>query len=177
MKKFSFSWLKKGSVWFLILILVGVEIWLIKDIFSLINEIKNLRLQTQSTINFFESLASLQKEKKEAEKYFSRIYQLLPEEKDVFNLLNDLEERARLRDLEAQFQIGDIKKEKNLKSVEIEFALKGEFERVINFFKSLENAPYFISIQIPKTNFLEGEGLYFFAGKAKIFIRNVQKNL
>jgi len=177
MKSFSFSWLKKGSIWFLILVLVGVEIWLIKDISSLIDEIKNLRIQTQSTIHFFESLASLQKEKKEAEKYFSRIYNLLPEEKDVFNLLSDLEERSRIRNLEAQFQIGDIKREKNVKSVEIEFAFKGDFGRAVNFFKSLENAPYFVSFQIPKVSFLEKEGLYFFAGKGKIFLRNVQKNL
>ena len=176
MKRFSFSWLKEGGVWLLILVLVGVEIWLIKDISSSIDEIKDLRLQTQETIYFFESLASLQKEKKEAERYFWRIYQLLPEEKDVFNLLSDLEERSRIKNLEAQFQIGDVKKKKELKWVEIEFAFKGDFERAVNFFKSLENAPYSVSFQIPKVSFLESEGLYFFAGKGKIFVRNVQKN-
>jgi len=177
MKKISFSWLKKWSGWFLIIALIVFEAWLVKEIFFLTEELKNTSLKLQTTIGFFENLASLQQEKKEAQKYFLKINQALPTEKDVFNLLNDLEKRSKEKNLEAQFQIQDIREEENLKWVELEFAFKGSFDQGIEFFKSLEKAPYFISFNFPKVNFLESKGLYFFAGRGKIFLRNVEESL
>lgn len=177
MKKLSFFWLKKWVGWFFIVVLVIFELCLIKEIFFLTDQLKNTSLKLQNSITLVENLASLQQEKKEAQKYFLKINQFLPEEKDIFNLLVDLEKRSKEENLEAQFQIQDIKTERRLKWVEVEFAFKGNFEQVIEFFKKLEKAPYFASFSIPKVTFLEESGLYFFSGKGKIFLKNVEEDL
>ena len=177
MKKNLFSWLKKESGWILVIVLVIFEAWLIKETFFLVEELKNTSLKLQNTIGFFENLAILQQEKKEAQKYFLKINQALPTEKDIFNLLNDLEKRSKEKNFEAQFQIQDIREEKKLKWAEFEFAFKGNFDQAIEFFKSLEKAPYFISFDFPKVSFLEDKGLYFFVGRGKIFLRNVEEGL
>ena len=174
MKRNLIEPIKKGWIWLIILFLISFGIFLIKDLFSSVKKIEKNRGEIQRNVAFLDNLATLQVEEREAEKYFERMKQFVPKEEEVFEIIDDLERRAKRWDLEAQFQFGDVKKEKKLKWILLEFALEGDFYQLLNYFEELKRAPYFVSIDDFKLSFVEEKKLYYFNGEGKLFLRNVE---
>ena len=166
--------LKKGWKWGLIVVLLGIEIFLIKDVFGEVERVKNYRLQIQRNINFLRNLASLQKEEKEAEKYLESMRRLLPEEEKIFSLIDDLKRRAKRYDLNTQFQFGDVLKKEKLKWILVNFELQGNLNEIINYFQDLKRAPYFITVDKFSLSKSEEKNLFYLTGKGKIFLKNVK---
>ncbi len=172
MRKNLINPIKKGWLWAVILLLITFELFLIKNSFSLAEEIEENRTEIQRNIAFLNNLATLQVEEKEAKKYFEKIRRLTPKEEEIFDIINDLRERAKRWDLGAQFQFGDVKKKEKLKWILLEFALEGDCNQFINYFEDLRRAPYFVSIDSFKVSFVEEKNLYYLTGKGKLFLRN-----
>ncbi len=130
------------------LILSLILIFLGSDIIERGNHIKQLQSELNFHLRATESLALLRKDSEQAQSYLPAIKNILPTRDQLIEFNKDLTNLVKQNQVSLNLTLGQesLRTETELGVLNFNLTAQGEFDKFLDFLKTLENNRYFIKL-------------------------------